>query len=273
MSAVTGTMATATSPVASLAIMMRALKLPTVARHAEEVAQKAEREGWTFGQYLHHLAELEIHERRRRRTERYLKESDLLPEMSGLAPIADKVASLDLARTKVSDAGLAKLAAMKNLQELHLENTGIGDAGLDHLKGLASLEYLNLYNTKVTDAGLAKLSEVQVVDEIGGTGKRVAVITSASSIPEEVGANYIEAFGRLGVKDIDILDIRGEVVIGEGIKDNAPGIFIGEHLGTWRDGSPRFNIALDPIDGTFNYAAGSPMAAILLPPLAYVVLG
>jgi len=27
----------------------------------------------------------------------------------------------------------------------------------------------------------------------------------------------------------DILDIRGEVVIGEGIKDNAPGIFVGEH--------------------------------------------
>lgn len=48
----------------------------------------------------------------------------------------------------------------------------------------------------------------RVVDEIGGTGKRVAVITSASSVPEEVGANYIEAFGRLGVKDIDILDIR-----------------------------------------------------------------
>jgi hypothetical protein len=78
--------------------------------------------------------------------------------LDALAPIADKVASLDLARTKVSDAGLAKLAAMKNLQELHLENTGIGDAGLDHLKGLSSLEYLNLYNTKVTDAGLAKLA-------------------------------------------------------------------------------------------------------------------
>jgi cyanophycinase len=48
----------------------------------------------------------------------------------------------------------------------------------------------------------------RVVDEMGGTSKRVAVITSASSIPAEVGANYIEAFGRLGVKDIDILDIR-----------------------------------------------------------------
>lgn len=68
------------SPVASLAILMRALKLPAFARYAEEVAQKAEREGWTFGQYLHHLAELEVHERRRRRIERYQKDSDLLPE-------------------------------------------------------------------------------------------------------------------------------------------------------------------------------------------------
>ncbi|MBP7514085.1 MAG: cyanophycinase [Flavobacteriales bacterium] len=48
----------------------------------------------------------------------------------------------------------------------------------------------------------------RVVDEMGGTSARIAVITSASSIPNEVGANYIEAFGRLGAKDIDVLDIR-----------------------------------------------------------------
>ncbi len=56
----------------------------------------------------------------------------------------------------------------------------------------------------------------------------------------------------------DLVDICGEVVIGEGIKDNAPGIFLGEHLGTWRAGSPRFEIALDPIDGTTNIAQGLP---------------
>jgi fructose-1,6-bisphosphatase II len=56
----------------------------------------------------------------------------------------------------------------------------------------------------------------------------------------------------------DILDIRGQVVIGEGIKDRAPGIFVGEKLGTWKDGSPRFDIALDPIDGTTNLAKGMP---------------
>ena len=76
----TTTESTPASPVASLAILMRALKLPAFARYAEEVAQKAEREGWTFGQYLHHLAELEVHERRRRRIERYQKDSGLLPE-------------------------------------------------------------------------------------------------------------------------------------------------------------------------------------------------
>ncbi|MFZ4765262.1 MAG: class II fructose-bisphosphatase [Roseimicrobium sp.] len=56
----------------------------------------------------------------------------------------------------------------------------------------------------------------------------------------------------------DLLDIKGEVVIGEGIKDEAPGIFVGEHLGTWKDGAPRFDIALDPIDGTTNIAKGLP---------------
>ena len=71
------TITSATPPVLSLAMLLRALKMPTIARLAEEIAQKAEREGWTFGQYLHHLAELEVHERRRRRIERYLKDSQL----------------------------------------------------------------------------------------------------------------------------------------------------------------------------------------------------
>jgi DNA replication protein DnaC len=71
------TLTPATSPVESLGIMMRSLKLPAFARYAEEIAQKAEREGWTFGRYLHHLAELEVQERRRRRIERLLHASDL----------------------------------------------------------------------------------------------------------------------------------------------------------------------------------------------------
>ena len=61
----------------SLTILCRGLKLPTIARHAEEVSRLAERDGWTFERYLHHLVELETYERSRKRIERHLKESDL----------------------------------------------------------------------------------------------------------------------------------------------------------------------------------------------------
>ena len=66
-----------TSPLAALLILLRALKLPTIARHAAEVAQLAERDGWTFVRYLHHLVELEGDERRRRRIERNRRQSEL----------------------------------------------------------------------------------------------------------------------------------------------------------------------------------------------------
>lgn len=67
----------AAAPVAALVILLRALKLPTIAQHAEEIAQLAEREGWMFVRYLHHLVELEVHERRRRRVERNLRSAGL----------------------------------------------------------------------------------------------------------------------------------------------------------------------------------------------------
>lgn len=56
----------------------------------------------------------------------------------------------------------------------------------------------------------------------------------------------------------DLMDIRGEVAIGEGIKDEAPGLFKGERVGLWREGSPAFEIALDPVDGTTNVSKGMP---------------
>ena len=78
------------SPAGSLAMRLRALKLPTFQRCAEEVAQKAEREGWSFGQYLLHLCELEIEERHRRRIARNQKDSGL--------PLEKTLATLDRAR-------------------------------------------------------------------------------------------------------------------------------------------------------------------------------
>jgi len=62
----------------------------------------------------------------------------------------------------------------------------------------------------------------------------------------------------------DLMDVCAEVVIGEGIKDNAPGIFLGEHLGKWLPGSLKFDIALDPVDGTTNCAKGLPNSISVL---------
>ena len=56
----------------------------------------------------------------------------------------------------------------------------------------------------------------------------------------------------------DLINVCAEVVIGEGLKDDAPGIFKGEHLGTWKPGSHKFDLALDPIDGTTNVSKGLP---------------
>ena len=57
---------------------------------------------------------------------------------------------------------------------------------------------------------------------------------------------------------LDGTNCCGTVIIGEGIKDEAPGIFIGEKIGRWTCGATTFDIAVDPIDGTSNLANGLP---------------
>src|SRR5262249_16946026 len=59
---------------------------------------------------------------------------------------------------------------------------------------------------------------------------------------------------------LDLMEIQGEISIGEGIKDDAPGLFKGERVGTWSPGAPRFDIALDPVDGTTSVSRGLPNA-------------
>lgn len=74
-------------PLASLPMLLRGLKLPAFVRHHEEIAQKAEAEGWSFGQFLQHLVEIEVHERRRRRIERN-QTASVLPGEKTLAMLA-----------------------------------------------------------------------------------------------------------------------------------------------------------------------------------------
>lgn len=61
----------------SLEMMLRTLKLPGFAGFHAELAGRAEREGWSHSDFLRHLVEYELSERRQRRTERLLKASAL----------------------------------------------------------------------------------------------------------------------------------------------------------------------------------------------------
>ena len=62
----------------------------------------------------------------------------------------------------------------------------------------------------------------------------------------------------------DKLEIDGTVVIGEGERDEAPMLFIGEKVGTGR--GPKVDIALDPLEGTTLTAKSMPgaMAVVAL---------
>ena len=57
---------------------------------------------------------------------------------------------------------------------------------------------------------------------------------------------------------LNVLEIEGTVVIGEGERDEAPMLYIGEKVGTGN--GPMIDIALDPLEGTTICAKGGPNA-------------
>ena len=61
---------------------------------------------------------------------------------------------------------------------------------------------------------------------------------------------------------LDTIEMEGEIVIGEGEKDEAPMLFTGELVG--RATSPQVDIAVDPIDGTRLLASGMPNSIAVL---------
>ena len=61
---------------------------------------------------------------------------------------------------------------------------------------------------------------------------------------------------------LNVLDIDGTVVIGEGERDEAPMLYIGERVGSGN--GPKVDIALDPLEGTTITATGGPNAIACL---------
>ncbi|MEP6628648.1 MAG: cyanophycinase [Ginsengibacter sp.] len=76
---------------------------------------------------------------------------------------------------------------------------GAEDKGSDLEKGDMVRNNLNFF-----ELGILR----HIVEEAGGTGIRMEVITTASMIPNEVGENYLDAFGRIGCTNIGLMPIR-----------------------------------------------------------------
>lgn len=68
------------------------------------------------------------------------------------------------------------------------------------------IETDEMYTLEFIDEGIL----YHVVKEAGGVDSNIVVIPTASSIPVEVGDNYVTAFTTLGCKNVTVLDIRSK---------------------------------------------------------------
>jgi fructose-1,6-bisphosphatase II len=62
----------------------------------------------------------------------------------------------------------------------------------------------------------------------------------------------------------DDVDLAGTIVIGEGERDEAPMLFIGESVGRSMPGQPEIDIAVDPLEGTNLVAHGNANAITVI---------
>ena len=65
-------------------------------------------------------------------------------------------------------------------------------------------------------------------------------------------------------KTFDEVEMAGTIVIGEGERDKAPMLFIGERVGIAEPGQPEIDIAVDPLEGTNLVAMGLTNAITVL---------
>jgi cyanophycinase len=76
---------------------------------------------------------------------------------------------------------------------------GAEDKGTDLELGIIARNNLNFF-----EIGILK----NIVKEINNNEARIEIITTASQIPDEVGENYLDAFGKLGCKNVGHMKIR-----------------------------------------------------------------
>lgn len=105
------------------------------------------------------------------------------------------------------------------------------------------------FNDRMLSLGLARVAEqaaIATVDLIGRGDEKAADQAAVNAMREQ----------------LNMLDIAGVVVIGEGERDEAPMLYIGEEVGSGN--GPGVDIALDPLEGTTLTAKDMPNALTVI---------
>jgi mono/diheme cytochrome c family protein len=103
--------------------------------------------------------------------------------IAALAPVAAFIVDAELARTKVTDAGLKTLAGWENLRTLDLSRTRVTSAGLAAASGLKKLEVVNLTETSVDDVGLESLKALPGLKRAWLYGTKATVTAYPAAAP------------------------------------------------------------------------------------------
>ena len=105
------------------------------------------------------------------------------------------------------------------------------------------------FNDRMLSLGLARVSEAAALASarlIGRGDEKAADQAAVNAMRDQ----------------LNMLDIAGTVVIGEGERDEAPMLYIGEEVGTGN--GPEVDIALDPLEGTTLTAKDMPNALTVI---------
>jgi len=105
------------------------------------------------------------------------------------------------------------------------------------------------FQDRLLSLGLARVSEAAAIAAAGLIGR------GDEAAADQAAVNAMRA-------QLNLLDIAGVVVIGEGERDEAPMLFIGEEVGTGH--GPAVDIALDPLEGTTLTAKDMPNALTVI---------
>ena len=105
------------------------------------------------------------------------------------------------------------------------------------------------FNDRMLSLGLARVSEAAAMASAGLVGR------GDEKAADQAAVNAMR-------DQLNKLDIQGVVVIGEGERDEAPMLYIGEEVGAGN--GPAVDIALDPLEGTTLTAKDMPNALTVI---------